>query len=414
MKKLNKFITGTFGQIILMIVLLLVIMIEVRVGFNLIYNREMQAVAVFNDAASSAGKARVSIDEVQTYTEVPFTYTDGDVINVYTGDKSEPIKIQISGELTDDSYKEYGYYYYSDPDKISSTLTVMTDDLTEEIKSTIHDFWYGDTTNMYKTMTKGNVTANALDYYQCSFVTGNAPVMYDETAGRYYMIVTHKDKYTVIQAPNPFILSDDKVTVHFGDPSMDVPLSHTYSDYETLAAENTIKELLDESDDEETVIDNPYVSDNTVTGDTYTTYTDDKRREQMVKLGEYTWDVNGTSDQTTMTVDITSQNALKSQWLLTATTYTYENAGIKISGLSANRSTSAFKISGNVNNTLTTERPYVMILKFIDNKGQLVGIKVLDYRTDKLAPEGVAAFSATIPASDMAIANIASVMFDIY
>lgn len=414
MKKLSKFLTGTFGQLILMIVLLLVITFEVKAGFNMIYNREMQAVAVFNDAASSAGKARVSIDAVQTYTEIPFTYTDGDVINVYTGDKSEPIKIQISGELTDDSYKEYGYYYYSDPDKISSTLTVMTDDLTEEIKSTIHDFWYGDTTNMYKAMTKGNVTANALDYYQCSFVTGNTPVMYDETDGRYYMIVTHKDKYTVIQAPNPFILSDDKVTVHFGDPSMDVPLSHTYSDYETLAAENTIKELLDGSDDEETVIDNPYVSDNTVTGDTYTTDTDDKRREQMVKLGEYTWDVNGTSDQTTMTVDITSQNALKSQWLLTATTYTYENAGIKISGLSANRSTSAFKISGNVNNTLTTERPYVMVLKFIDNKGQLVGIKVLDYRTDKLAPEGVAAFSATIPASDMAIANIASVMFDIY
>lgn len=414
MRKLNKFITGIFGQIILMVVLLLVIIVEVRAGFNMIYNREMQAVTVFNDAASSVGKARVSIDEVQTYTEVPFTYTEGDVVNVYTGDNSDPIKIQISGELTDDSYKEYGYYYYSDPDKISSTLTIMTDDITEEIKSTIHDFWYGDTTNMYKAMTKGNVTANALDYYQCSFVTGNAPVMYDETAGRYYMIVTHKDKYTVIQAPNPFILSDEKVTVHFGDPSMDVPLSHTYSDYETLAAENTIRELLDDSDDEETVIDNPYVSDNTVTGDTYTTETDDKRREQMVKLGEYTWDVNGTSDQTTMTVDITSQNALKSQWLLTATTYTYENAGIKISGLSANRSTSAFKISGNVNNTLTTERPYVMVLKFIDNKGQLVGIKVLDYRTDKLAPEGVAAFSATIPASDMAIANIASVMFDIY
>lgn len=414
MRKLNKFITGIFGQIMLMVVLLLVITVEVRAGFNMIYNREMQAVTVFNDAASSAGKARVSIDEVQTYTEVPFTYTEGDVVNVYTGDNSDPIKIQISGELTDDSYKEYGYYYYSDPDKISSTLTIMTDDITEEIKSTIHDFWYGDTTNMYKAMTKGNVTANALDYYQCSFVTGNAPVMYDETARRYYMIVTHKDKYTVIQAPNPFILSDAKVTVHFGDPSMDVPLSHTYSDYETLAAENTIRELLDDSDDEETVIDNPYVSDNTVTGDTYTTETDDKRREQMVKLGEYTWDVNGTSDQTTMTVDITSQNALKSQWLLTATTYTYENAGIKISGLSANRSTSAFKISGNVNNTLTTERPYVMVLKFIDNKGQLVGIKVLDYRTDKLAPEGVAAFSATIPASDMAIANIASVMFDIY
>ena len=43
-----------------------------------------------------------------------------------------------------------------------------------------------------------------------------------------------------------------------------------------------------------------------------------------------------------------------------------------------------------------------------------MGIKVLDYRTEKLAPEGVAAFSATIPASDMSIASIASVMFDIY
>lgn len=414
MKRLNKFITGTFGQIILMIVLLLVITVEVRAGFNMLYNREMQAVQVFNAAASSAGKARVSIDEIQTYTEVPFTYTEGDVVNVYTGDNSDPIKIQISGEITDDSYKEYGYYYYSDPDKVSATLTIMTEDITEEIKNTIHDFWYGDTTNMYMAMTKGSVTANTLDYYQCSFITGNVPVMYDETAQRYYMLITHKDKYTVIQAPNPFILSDEKVTVHFGDPSLDVPLTHTYSDYETLAAENTIKELLDDDEDESTVIDNPYVSDDQPAGDSYTSDTDDRRRDQMVKLGEYTWDVNGTSDQTTMTVDITSQNALKSQWLLTATTYTYESAGIKISGLSANRSTSAFKISGNVNNTLTTERPYVMVLKFIDNKGQLVGIKVLDYRTDKLAPEGVAAFSATIPASDMAIANIASVMFDIY
>lgn len=415
MRAFRKFMSSTVPQIVLMVVLIAVIILEIRGGFKMLYNREMEAVQVFNSIASTAGKARVSIDTVTTYEEIPFTYNQGDVISVFTSDNTDPIKIQLSGELTDDSYKDYGYYYYSDPDKASATITVMTDDITDEVKKAVHDFWYGDTTDMYKTMTKGGVTSNVLDYYQCSFVTGNAPVMYDENAKLYYMLVVNDTKYSVLQAPNPFILSDEKVTVHFGDPSIDAPLEHTYSDYETLAAENTIRNLLDKnSEDEDVQIDNPYKTEETATSGSYTSDTDDKRRAQMVKLGEYTWDPNGISTETTMTVDITSQEALQSQWLLTATTYTYENAGIKISGLTANRSSSAFKISGNVNNTLSTERPYVMVLKFIDSQGKLVGIKVLDYRTEKLAPEGVAAFSATIPASDMAIANIASVMFDIY
>lgn len=415
MRALKKFMSSTVPQIVLMIILVIVIILEIRGGFKMLYNREMEAVQVFNGIASSAGKARVSIDTVKTYEEIPFTYDQGDIISVKVGDNIDPIKIQVSGELTDNSYSDYGYYYYSDPDKVSATITVMTDDLNEEVKKAVHDFWYGNTTDMYKTMTKGGVTSNALDYYQCSFVTGNAPVMYDENAKLYYMLVVSDTKYSVLQAPNPFRLSDEKVTVHFGDPSIDAPLEHTYSDYETLAAENTIRELLEgDSDDENAVVDNPYKTDETAGAGDYTSDTDDKRRSQMVKLGEYNWDPNGMSTETTMTVDITSQEALQSQWLLTATTYTYENAGIKISGLTANRSASAFKISGNVNNTLSTERPYVMVLKFIDAQGKLVGIKVLDYRTEKLAPEGVAAFSATIPASDMSIASIASVMFDIY
>lgn len=414
MQIVKKIFSGVIGQLLTMVVLLLVIIFETKIGFNMLYNRQMSAVDVFNDIASSAGKARVSIDTLATYDEVPFTYTDGDVIDVNAGEGNTPVRVQISGALTDSSYQDYGYYHYSDPDNISETVTVLNGDMSPELEQTIHDFWYGSTEAMYAAMTGGGMTANALSYYQCTFNTGNAPMMHDDTANLWYMFVQHGDTYTVVQAPNPFILSDDKLTVHFGDPSVDVPLTHTYSDYETLAAENTIRDLTEEnSDGEEVTVINPYVSESDGT-DTYDTMDDDKRRMQMVQLGEYTWDANGTSVETTMTVDITSQNALKSQWLLTATTYTYENAGIKISGLTANRSADEFKISGNVNNTLTTERPYVMVLKFIDAKGQLVGIRVLDYRSTKLAPEGVAAFSATIPASEMSIASIASVMFDIY
>lgn len=420
MRMLKRFFDSIIGQIILMLLLLLIIFVEVRTSFNILYKREMDAFQVFNDIAASSGKARVSIDTVTTYEEMPFTYTEGDVISVSTGEDSKPLKVKLSGVMTDDSYQDYGYYYYSDPDNISATLTVLNGDLTEDISSAVHDFWYGDTSRLFPTITGGQSNSSDLTFYQCSLPIGDYPALYDPNTKLFYMLVTNSERYTILQAPNPFILTTDKVTVHFGDPSINYPTAHSYSSYETLAAENTIRKIKEKeaAGDEEVVFDNPYQTapetQNDMTSTNYVTDTDNSRRDQMVKLGEYTWDSEGHSTETSLTVDISSVSALQSQWVLTATSYTYEVAGLRISALNANRSSSLFTISGNINNTLTMERPYVMVLKFLDSQNKLLGIKVLDNRYPPLSPQGVNVFSVSVGADEFPIANIASVMFDCY
>jgi hypothetical protein len=251
--------------------------------------------------------------------------------------------------------------------------------------------------------------------YQDSYIDGNYPVLYNEAAALYYMLIDCEDSYYVVSAPDPFVLTTEKVTAHFGDPSEDPQLDHNYNTYETLAAENTIRELLESGDDENVSIDNPYVStDISGSHDTYTSEDDDKIREQMLALGNYNWKKDGTADGTNLVIDVTSQTAKASQWDITASTYSYEMNGLRISMLSGSRSNTTFQISGNINNTLNSERPYVLVVKLLDSSGNLLSLKVIDCRTSPIAASGVTTFSTSVSSTEADVASITAVQFEVY
>ena len=216
------------------------------------------------------------------------------------------------------------------------------------------------------------------------------------TNGERYILIAKTDAEIIeIDAVEPVNITHEKVTVRYGNPTDNPQLNHTYSFYETLAAENTRRELLDE--DSGIVDENPYVSGDVIgTAETYTSEADNQKRKQLTKLGTYAWGPDGTSTETSLKVDITSPIAKQSQWVLTSTVYSFTQSGLKISGLSAKKNDTEFTVSGNINNTLKSERPYVIVIKYLNEKDELLHVTVVDRRTEPLASEGVSNFTGTV------------------
>ena len=398
---------------LLSVVLLVVIFFEFKIGFDMLYSHQISRVSDFIGVAYNQAHASVSIDEVSVYEEIPAVAEDGDVLEINGYDA----RVKINGTLTDESMSTYGKYTYSSAaDSQPLTLAVENKKTSgTEFVEALQSFWHGDPEALLNACSIAHDMGDVI-YYQDSFVDGNVPVIYVGVSGLYYMFVESSDGYLLISSQEPFELTNDKVTVHFGDPSANPMLSHTYSDYETLAAENTIRNLL-EGGDSETVVDNPYTSGSpTGSSDTYTSESDDNIRKQMAALANYEFDKDGTSDETTYKVDITSDEAKKSMWELTSTSYSYERAGLKLSMLSGKRSASEFTISGNINNTLDAERPYVIVIKYLDSNSGLLGLSVIDNREKPLEASGVSTFTATVTPTrnNIDIQKITSVMFEVY
>lgn len=409
---MNANLKHTILGVLLSVTLCIVIFIEFRVGFNMLYNHQMKSTQQFIDIAAQHGKASVSIEEISVYDEVPEVDTKGDVIDIGNYD----IKLKLNGTLTDDSMGSYGKYTYSsatDSRPVALAVEHKTTD-SKEFTDAVDAFWHGKPETVLEVSGMSTDSGDIL-YYQDSFVEGDVPVVYLGAYGMYYMFVEVRDGYLIISAQEPFQLSNDKVTTHFGDPNANPMLSHTYSDYETLAAENSIRALQEDKDAE--AVDNPYDSGSAAgSPNNYTAESDNTIRKQMAALANYEFKKDGTSNETTYTVDITSEEAKKSLWELTSTTYSYERAGLKLSMLSGKRSAAEFTLSGNINNTIDAERPYVIIVKYLDSNSGLLGISVLDNREKPLEAKGVSTFSTTItPTKDnIDIQKISSVMFEVY
>lgn len=402
---------NTIKGSVLMVVLLLLIFFEFKFGFDMMSERMSAETNTFMQLAAQHGKASVTVEEIVTYDEVPEVAEDGDVIELSDYD----IKLKINGTLTDNSMSSFGYYNYSSAtDKAAKTIDYdIKTSAVEDMQSAIDGYWHGDT---FSVLSVPQISYNSeeLEFYQCTFKSGNVPVIYNSTAGLYYMFVLKDNAYIIVSAEEPFILTDEKATVHFGDPNANPMYSHSYSEYEMYAAENTKRELLDKEEGEE--VDNPYTSSNVVgTAETYTSSSDNTIRKQMVSYSRYKWEADGSSKETSLRIDIATEEAKKSEWTLTATTYSYEHAGLKLSMLSGKRSSETFFISGNINNLLDSERPYVIVVKFLNSQGQLLGIRVIDSRETPLEPSGVDVFSTTLTKEDtIDMPAITAVQFEVY
>ena len=399
-------------NIISIIVLVVIIVVETMVLFKLLYKRDIGSIDVFTQAAINAGKTQISIDEITTYPDVPFDCEDGEVMAI---DNKKEIRVKISGQLNENNYDNYGYYYYTNPDGVQETIKVDENtDRIEELRKYITEYWHGQQQNLVEFAAIGS-DMSSMTFYQGKKSTAIYPVIYNQVAKQYYMILDNDKSYYIISSADPCILTDDKVTAHFGNPSDDPQIRHNYSQYEELAAENTIRELQDKGDKKGSKVNNPYTStDISGSHSTYTAEEDNTTREQMLNLGNYKWKADGTANGTQITINTTTAEAKQSQWDITATTYSYDVNDLRISMLSAQRTNDTFTISGNINNTLNHERPYVMLIKFLDSEGNLLGIRLLDNRANMIPASGVSNFKAIVKSTDMDIAKITSVQFEVY
>lgn len=405
-------------QIVICIVLLLVIFLSFKTGFGMIEKRTRDSVNLYTNVAASSGKANVSIDEVVEYPEVPFEYMKGDVLRLGT----YGIKLKISGEITDSSSAAYGYYYYRNPDGVEQcTLTVqkVSNDIARD-REAFQQFWYGNSTPLTERVSLG--TAGTLEFYQDTNTVGQRIVAHNDSNGLWYMMCELNDTadcYLLISAPEPFITTDERPTVKFGDPAITVMTQHAYSTYETTAAEatlNAIKKGNKNEDGEEQPVQNPYqTGDVSGSHSTYTSTDDGMIRNEMIGYAQHKWDENGKAEDTSKTIDISSDEAKKSEWALTETTYSYVSNSLKISMLQGSRSATIFNLSGNINNTLDATRPFVLVVKFIGN-GKLLGLKVIDRTSEPLDPEGVTTFNLEISklSDKIDVTKITAVQFEIY
>lgn len=409
---MNKKILNTILGLLLSVVLVVVIIFEFKAGFDMLGNKKMANVNAMIEYASDYGKNSVSVEEVYVYDEVPEVDKDGEVFALDTYD----VRIKLNGTITGEDFDYYGNLNYSSAkDSTAKTLHLDTKKTNlSDFATAYSKYWKGESSALLDFI-ELNYQPENITYYQQTYKDGNIPVVYNSGNNMYYMFINAEDSYMVLTAPEPFAVTNEKQTVHYGDPKENPMLSHTYSDYEEYATENTIRELQEKEEGKD--VKNPYTAGDVAgTAATYTTESDNTRRKTMASYANYIWDENGKCSETKLYLDLTSDAAIKSQWNLTNTTFSYSNAGLQVHMLSATRSAVSFKISGTITNLINAERPYVIAMKFLNADGKLLKVVVLDNRTKQLTPNGSATFETEIFADKDKVetSTITAIQWEVY
>lgn len=397
--------------VLLAVILTVVLVFEFKIGFNMLESKILDDTAVYMNLSRELGSARVSIDKVTEYPEIEAVDPAGDVIQM----KNSQLKVQISGVLTDREKSEYGRYDYSQIGTNTSKSFFIEDRSSnfDEFKEA-YDAYFADNPSMLFDVYGVAYQPENLTYYQQSYREYTIPIIHNEATKSYYAFLPEGENFYIMSCEDVFNISTEKVTVHYGNPKLDPQMRHTYSDYEELAAKNTIEDLIQKKKELEDM-ESPYVSSGvTGTADTYTSSSDNNLRKQMVSYGDYEWGADGTAEGTTLTIDTTSAKARASEWVLTETTYAYTNAGLQILNLQGTKSATKLEISGNILNTLETERPYVVIVKYVNEARELVGLEVIDNRTNALLGNSYQSFISAIYSSNADLDSIVAVQFEVY
>ena len=160
-------------------------------------------------------------------------------------------------------------------------------------------------------------------------------------------------------------------------------------------------------------------NNNTVSSDnqTWNNETAKAARDSIVSYANCVWNADGTSSNSSLKIDLTSTSAKASEWVLKSehTSYTYTDSGLNLTGLNGMRDSTAglFELSGKIQNLENYSRPYALAIMFMDSNGQLLGVKVVDGRTNPIEANGVGEFSVRISKTvdKINVSDIYSVMF---
>lgn len=407
-----RLVVGIIGALLMTVIFVF----EVRIGFNIFQRKILNDTEMLTQISKDKGSASVSIDQMATYPEVEGVDPEGDVIKLYNYD----IKVKLNGVATDVTRDSYGVYKYAQSGtNAAMTLSVESYKSDKDKLMEAYDAYLYGYSMALPTAIGLALKEDAAKFLVQSYREGPIPIIYSEGTQIYTAFVPLEEDFIVLSAKDPFLLDTGKVSVHYGNPSEQPMLMHTYSDYEELASKNQIAAILENKIKNENgeldAVDTPYQSTAVVgTDDTYTSRADNTTRAQLVSYADYDWQEDGVAAGTSMMIDTTSVRAKESEWKLTETVYSYSYAGLQLMNLSGQRSSSTLTISGNIVNELESERPYVIVVKFIGEGDTLLGLNVVDGRETPLAASTFKEFSVSASSSDMDIANVVAVQFEIY
>lgn len=336
----------------------------------------------------------------------------GDVVKLFD------LCFQVNGIVTEVYTPSYGYATYhcisdeTGEDEAVTIEAVEADCVTLELNDAIVAYQHGEPGDL---LPYTNIKSEQLECFGYESYDGYVPIIHDLESDVYTMVVPMEtNSYMQVTSKRDFRLVNESPTAVYTDPGTHAMTDYTYSTYEISAINNTKSAILGDAFLPE-VAESVDVSTEVESGK-YTSMPDQYIREAMLKYETYKWEKDGTTKDSTDILDISSAATLASQWTLSeSSSYSWVNCGLKLSGLSGVKSNDGFAIKGTVTNMLNNDRPWVLVIKYIDGSGNLLGVRCVDRTTDTIAPFEDTTFTHTVPADKEVDVNaIKAVQFEIY
>lgn len=407
------------------VALCIVIFLEVRCFFN-IYSRNLNDDTDMLIAIAAEIGSDVSITQLTSQDEAPMPDADGEVFKV----KNYDINIKVNGILTTTEPDFYGNYSYTkinteDTTSIPVKVEVISGGY-ETYKQSYAAYVNGDTSGMLQMLSTGDTSD--FECYQQSFQDYVVPIVYNKSTGSYTLYADTADEcFIKITCSEPIALTKEIPTIHYSDPAKNIMSEHVYSKYEEWAAEQTLKDLLEDKgsnkkDDvndsrKPTIDNNPYASGNAAgENGTYMSAANKDIRNSVVNYANIKWNEKGEAEGSDTKLDLTSDEALKSEWKITQTVYNYTSNGLSIINISATLSATAFDMTVNLINNVDAEREYVMLVKYLDSNHNLIAVKVIDKRNNPIKAKGADTFSVKLDSvtDKCKVDDVNFVQFEVY
>lgn len=351
----------------------------------------------------------------EMYENVPALlddFTVGDVVKLYD------LCYKVNGIVTEVYTPSYGYATYhcvndeSGEDEAVTIEATTSDCITLELNDAIVAYQHGEPDQLLQYI---NTKSEQLTYFGYESFDGYVPIIQDIDNDLYIMVVPmENNSYIIVTSKYDVRLVDEPMTTVYADPSTHAMTDYTYSTYEISAINNTKSAILGDTFLPE--VTESIDTSTEVESGKYTSMPDQYIREAMLKYETYKWEKDGTTKDSADILDISSAATLASQWTLSeSSSYSWVNCGLKLSGLSGVKSNNGFAIKGTVTNMLYNDRPWILVIKYIDGSGNLLGVRCVDRTTDTIAPFEDTAFTYTLPADkEIDINAIKAVQFEIY
>lgn len=394
-----------------------IIMLVIVIVLELVYGGSIVAGMYLIKIGGGAANAMMDVLE-QATDQVADSVNGARPDTIYDNNKGDVVKFngykfRIGGTLVSTETVSQGYVDYIAFDGSNHSITSQLCYGNDEILTAVDEYIQGDYKSLQNHLPVPTLDDN-LECYMQDTPDGVIAEIYDLGSMKWYMFVPMTDVYMLLTSDDMIMMSRSAETVIFGDPSTDPMTTHTYSMYEANAVENTRNALTD--GEYNPVSGEELNTEVQGTSATYTSAADNETRKQMLNMGNYVWKPDGTSEDTNMIVDLTSTTAKASEWVLTTSSpYAFSDNALRLHSLKAVRNAEAFTVSGKLTNQLSTERPYVIIIKFLNSNDELLGLRVIDKRNEKIPPNDVADWSYILSVdSGISIGDINALQFEIY